>query len=164
MQDARATTDNPSRRRLIAGGSAALLAGAAIATSAHGDPKFPAVIGGDDAEIERLFTEWLPLRRRYRFLEDRITEMDDMHDIPGEIDHELRHVVVPAQHDLAEKIAGLRATTLEGLRAKAAVLLGYVGYHENGESPLWDNHDELMGWSIARDLLGDAAATAEFVA
>jgi hypothetical protein len=135
------------------------LAGAAIATRAAASPA-----GGDDAEIRRLFVEWQPLRRRYRFLEDRITEMDDMPDIPAEIDHELRHVVVPAQHALAEKIANLRATTLEGLRTKAAVLLAYAGYHADGESPLWDNHDELLGWSIARDLLGDAAATAAFVA
>ena len=135
------------------------MAGAAIATRAAASPA-----SGDDAEIGRLFADWQPLRRRYRLLEDRITEMDDIHDIPAEIDHELRHVVVPAQHDLAEKIANLRATTLEGLRAKATVLLGYVGYREDGESPLWDNHDELLGWSIARDLLGDAAATAAFVA
>jgi hypothetical protein len=92
MQDARDTTDNPSRRRLIAGSSAALLAGAAIATSSHGETKLPAATG-DDAEILRLFAEWLPLRRRYRFLDDHIAEMDD---IPAEIDHELRRVLVPA--------------------------------------------------------------------
>ena len=159
MQDACNTTDNPSRRRLIAGSSAALLAGAAVATSSHGETKFPAVTG-DDAEILRLFAEWLPLQRRYLFLDDQAA---DMHDIPAAIDHEVRHVLVPAQHDLAEKIADLQATTFEGLRAKATVLLSYSGYLENGENPLWDNHDELMGWSIARDLLGAEAAKADYV-
>ena len=75
MQDTRDTTDNPSRRRLIAGSSAALLAGAALATSSHGETKFPAA-SGDDAEILRLFAEWLPLQRRYHFLSDHTAEMD----------------------------------------------------------------------------------------
>ena len=159
MQDARDTTDNPSRRRLIAGGSAALLAGAAVATSPHGETKLPAATG-DDAEILRLFAEWLPLERRYRFLSDPLA---DMHDIPAEIDHELCHVITPGLHDLTEEIADLRATTLEGLRAKATVLLSYSGYLEGGKSPIWTNHDALMGWSIARDLLGDEAAKAGHV-
>jgi hypothetical protein len=29
--------------------------------------------------------------------------------------------------------------------------------------PYWENHDELMGWSIARDLLGAEAAKADYV-
>ena len=64
MQDARDTTD-------IVGSGAALLAGAAIATSSHGEMRFPAV-PGDDAGVLRLFVEWLPLQRRYRFLDDYI--------------------------------------------------------------------------------------------
>jgi hypothetical protein len=64
---------------------------------------------------------------------------------------------VPRQHDLAEQIADLRATTLAGLRVKANVLLSYSGYDLDGD-PLWSDHDDLMGWSIARDLCGDAAA------
>jgi hypothetical protein len=108
----------PFPPRLIAGGSVALLAGAAIAPRAAASP------AGDDAEIRRLFAEWLPLRRRYCFLGDQVAQMDD-----DEIDHELRDVLVPAMHVLAEKIADLRGTTLEGLRAKATVLLSYTGYH-----------------------------------
>jgi hypothetical protein len=160
MQDTRdTTTANPSRRRLIAGSSAALLAGAALATSSHGDTRFPAA-SGDDAEILRLLAEWLPLQRRYRFLSDYTAE-NDMDLIPADIAHELSHVVT-AQHDLAEEIADLRATTFEGLRAKATVLLAYSGYLEGGERPLWDNHDTLLGWSIARDLMGDEAAKADY--
>jgi len=155
MQDTRDTTANPSRRRLIAGSSAALLAGAALATSYHGDTKFPAA-NGDDAEILRLFAEWLPLQRRYHVLNDVI---GDGRDLPAE--RELSHVVT-AQHDLAEEMADLRATTLEGVRAKATVLLSYSGYLEGGEKPLWDNHDTLLGWSMARDLLGDEVAKADY--
>jgi hypothetical protein len=103
-----------------------------------------------------LFAQWPPLQRRYLFLSDVI---GDGYDIPAE--HERDHVVT-AQHDLAEKIADLRATTLEGLRAKATVLLSYSGYLEGGEKPLWDNHNELLGWSIARDLMGDEAAKADY--
>jgi hypothetical protein len=64
---------------------------------------------------------------------------------------------VPRQHDLAEQIADLRATTLAGLRVKAAVLLSYCPYDSDSD-PIWDNHDGLLGWSLARDLCGDAAA------
>jgi hypothetical protein len=157
MQDTRNTIANHSRRRLIAGSSAALLAGAALATSSHAETRFPAA-SGDDAEILRLLAEWLPLQRRYFVLSDRTAEMDL---IPAEIARELSHVVT-AQHDLAEEMADLRATTFEGLRAKATVLLAYSGYLEGGERPLWDNHDTLLGWSIARDLMGDAAAKADY--
>ena len=157
MQDTRDTTANPSRRRLIASSSAALLAGAALATSSHGDTRFPSA-SGDDAEILRLFAAWLPLQRRYHVISDRTAEMDP---VPAEIARELSHVVT-AQHDLAEEIADLRATTFEGLRAKATVLLAYSGYLECGERPLWDNHDTLLGWSIARDLMGDAAAKVDY--
>ena len=157
MQDTRNTTDNPSRRRLIASGSAALLAGAALATPSHGETKFPAA-SGDDAEILRLLAEWLPLQRRYHVISDHTAEMDL---IPADIAHELSRVVT-AQHDLAEELAELRATTFEGLRAKATVLLAYSGYLEGGERPLWDNHDTLLGWSMARDLMGDEAAKADY--
>jgi hypothetical protein len=37
------------------------------------------------------------------------------------------------------------------------MLLAYSGYLIDG-SVMWSNHDELMGWSIARDMLGDDAA------
>ena len=62
-----------------------------------------------------------------------------------------------AKAELAEAIADLRATTIVGLRVKAAVLLAYIQYDHNGQVH-WTDHDELMGWSIARDLLGDDAA------
>ena len=59
-----------------------------------------------------------------------------------------------AKQKLAEAIAQLRAMTISGLRVKAAVLLAYCQYDLDGKLH-WTDHDELMGWSIARDLLGD---------
>jgi hypothetical protein len=64
---------------------------------------------------------------------------------------------VPKQHELAEKVAKLQAVSLEALRVKAAMLLAYSGYLLDGKVE-WTNYDELMGWSIARDMLGDEFA------
>ena len=62
-----------------------------------------------------------------------------------------------AKQELAEAIARLRATAISGLQVKAAVLLAYTQYDLDGKLH-WTDHDGLMGWSIARDLLGDEAA------
>jgi hypothetical protein len=62
-------------------------------------------------------------------------------------------MLVEQGHELSEQIADMRATTLEGFRAKAAAMLTYTGHYVNGE-PIWTNHDELLGWSLARDLVG----------
>jgi hypothetical protein len=50
----------------------------------------------------------------------------------------------------------MSATTMEGLRAKAAVLMRYSGYDEvalAAHGQWWTNNEELVGWSIAQDLL-----------
>lgn len=54
-------------------------------------------------------------------------------------------------HRLAEAAAEVQAVTLDGLRAKGGALLSCMCYLSDG-SPDWGNHDELLGWSIARDL------------
>lgn len=61
--------------------------------------------------------------------------------------------LVAVEHALTERAADLRATTIQGLRAKAAVMQTYAAPNADG-SPGWENHDELLGWSISRDLLG----------
>ena len=61
---------------------------------------------------------------------------------------------------LEEKIAVLRATTVEALRAKARVLLRHCYYA--GDDLVYSSHGELLGWSIARDLCaGDLADAAD---
>ena len=107
-----------------------------------------------DAELLRLGAEFKRLQLQY--LKLHADHADDDGDLPDEIKAEV-HDIVPRQHDLAEQIADLRATTLAGLRVKAAVLLSYSAYDSDGD-PIWDNHDGLLGWSLARDLCGDAAA------
>jgi hypothetical protein len=52
------TPTNPSRRGLLARGTAALLAGTAIATAARGAPVAPPAGAGDDAELLRLHREF----------------------------------------------------------------------------------------------------------
>lgn len=62
-------------------------------------------------------------------------------------------VLVSEGHKLSERVAKMRATTMAGYQAKAAALLTYVQRNIRG-GPIWSNHDELLGWSLARDLLG----------
>jgi hypothetical protein len=156
--------DTPSRRGLIAEGTAALLA-AGAAPQAAGSPQTslwgaPAqAAAGEDAELLRLFAQWLPLHQRYQALSRQLWDLEDQH-LPTEAIDAQFDGLVPRQHALAEAIAALHAATLEGLRAKATVLLSHSGYKADGTTPEWETHDELLGWSIARDLLGDEAAKA----
>jgi hypothetical protein len=65
--------------------------------------------------------------------------------------------LLEARHDMAERLAGLGATTLEGLRAKAIALLGCARLDRDGDDD-WRNLDEVLGWSLARDLVRDEVA------
>ena len=49
----------------------------------------------------------------------------------------------------------MRAATLEGTKAKARAMMSYMGKTYDGDL-LWSGHNELLSWSIARDLLGEA--------
>jgi hypothetical protein len=139
-----------STRRSLLGAAAAALAvssGAIGTTTASAAPDA-------DADLLRLGAEFRRLQLQY--LKLHADNEDDDGDLPDEVRAEI-HDIVPRQHDLAGQIADLRATTLAGLRVKAAVLLSYSAYDSDGD-PIWDNHDGLLGWSLARDLCGDAAA------
>jgi hypothetical protein len=56
-------------------------------------------------------------------------------------------------HKLSTQIAEIRASTPEGLEAKAKALMGQLLPDADGD-PMFDNTAEMLGWSIARDLLG----------
>lgn len=56
---------------------------------------------------------------------------------------------------LSEAVAEMDATTPEGLRAKARATMAHARHTADGD-PDWDNHGELLGWSLARDLLRGA--------
>lgn len=137
-------TPTTSRRATLT----VLLAGTAAAVVA-----VPAAAASDDADAEliRLVAEFQRMEDRYCELDLRFG-LDEPEPVAIET-----HSIVRQQHALAEEIAELRATTMEGLKAKASVLLAYSGYLINGDL-CWSNHNELMGWSIARDLCGDEAA------
>ncbi len=108
----------------------------------------------DDDELNRLGAEFQSKHRRYVELVERQQRS------AGELSPQDQAEIVSlmqAKRELAETIAGQRANTVVGLRVKAAVLLAYSQYDLAGQLH-WTDHDELMGWSIARDLLGDEAA------
>jgi hypothetical protein len=58
---------------------------------------------------------------------------------------------------VAERIAGLRAASPAGLRAKAAVLPDYVQCNADG-TLICGSLDERLGWSLARDPCGEELA------
>jgi hypothetical protein len=108
----------------------------------------------EDAELSRLAAKFQEKHHRHLDL------VENQQRVAGELPREDQEEVLSlmqAKAELAEAIADLRATTVVGLQAKAAVLLAYIQYDSEGQVH-WTDHDELMGWSIARDLLGDGAA------
>ena len=77
-------------------------------------------------------------------------------DSPEPSENQARVAVLVAEgHGMAEELAAIRAVTLAGLRVKATVLMAHLPFWADGR-PLWNNHDDLMGWSLARDLLVEA--------
>ncbi len=108
----------------------------------------------EEAELSRLAAEFQEKHRRH------IELVEYQQRLGGELprkDQEKVLSLMQAKGELAEAIADLRAATIVGFQAKAAVLLAYIQDDHDGQVH-WTDHDELMGWSIARDLLGDEAA------
>jgi hypothetical protein len=111
------------------------------------------VDSSEDAELVRLGAEFQDKHRQHIELMEKNQLLAG--DPPAEVQGEIRSLM-QAKQELAEAIAGRRATAISGLRVKAAVLLAYSQYDFDGTLH-WTDHDELMGWSIARDLIGDQA-------
>jgi hypothetical protein len=59
--------------------------------------------------------------------------------------------------DLVERLSDLRAVSLAGLQAKARALLSCARTDHDGNR-YWTSDDDIMGWSLARDLAGDELA------
>lgn len=102
-----------------------------------------------DAELIRLCETVLAGHRELEALWDRDA---DLIGDPPEEDRARSRLLVEQGHELSEQAAEMRATTFEGLRAKAAAMLTYVQCTIDGD-PDWTNHDELLGWSLACDLV-----------
>lgn len=77
--------------------------------------------------------------------------------LPEEEFDELMTVLDEEGNDLIGRLSDARATTLEGLRAKARALLVCARFDHDGQR-YWTSDDDIMGWSLARDLVGDELA------
>jgi hypothetical protein len=160
--------DIPSRRRLLAGATAALAAGALIATGARAAPVASPATSGDDDELIRL-----------RACQDEawalaVAIMDEGEKLPLGItpqskDQEQRLSDAENQYlHLIEQIAETPATTPAGLRAKAQVMQSFlerVVLDDVGASSLDDiasrdagQTEHRMVLSIVRDVLAGRAA------
>jgi hypothetical protein len=150
------TTRPPSRRGLLTGGTAALLAGAAIATVAHEPAVAASGAPGPDAELLRLLAALTAAHDAIA----RSNELEDDTDYEAAVDAALE-----AWWPLAEQIRATPAKTLPGLRAKADALRMMIERTicvSIGETiaDLDAQEDEdaaKMGWSLARDLLAWSA-------
>ena len=141
-------TSTTSRRRLLAAAPVVLaLVGAATGAAVQAAEQNP------DAAILDLGARIKANRAEYDAL--TLPYMDGTLEPPE--NYARVAVLVGEGHDMAEELAELQATTLAGLRAKAAVLLDYMPFTDD-DRPSWTNHEDLMGWSLARDLLAGVAA------
>ena len=171
------TITRPSRRNLLGGSSAALLAGVAAAVAAHGaefqkpgplpwrgSPRPAEPVSGEDAELIALCAA---LARQHALV-DAIQE--EGHHLPPDITpaSEAQERRLDAAPDdwwaTAERIEATPARTAGGLRAKAEamrlVLLRLVCCHPGDtiEYIAESEMEDRMAWSLARDILAGAAA------
>ena len=142
------TTPTPGRRGLL-GGAAALVAAYAAtlppsAYAAGSDPDPDAALIALAAEILAVHAE-----------ADRIHVEMDVRGLPwsesGRIMREQIHPLVDRIHDMEERLATMRATTLDGFRAKARIVQTFSNCSPGFADP-WQ--DDAMWWSLANDLLG----------
>jgi hypothetical protein len=77
--------------------------------------------------------------------------------LPEDEFDELMTVLTEEGNDLIGLVSDMRATTLAGLRAKARALLVCARTDHDGNR-YWTSDDDIMGWSLARDLVGDELA------
>lgn len=127
------------------------LLGAAIAFPAAALPVAALAGGTPDAGLIRLANEILALEaetNRLARIEDEFEDWTARHRFNAEHIRPLsaRH------HVLMEQFVQLRATTMDGFRAKARVLQAFNNCSAGYAEP--DDPDAL-GWSLANDLLGE---------
>ena len=138
------------RRDLL--GAAAFSGFAAVAVAGFAWPDQPAILAqpAPDAELIALCDRFNELEREiiatYGMLDDEHEDEEDA----------LRAPMEQAQKPLFEKIMGLRATTIEGHRARAAMFrLWYSQLEGEGRSEgFWAGR---MAWALVRDVLDETA-------
>jgi hypothetical protein len=142
---------SPSRRGMLAAAASALVAGAAVATTAHAAP---IAEPSDDAKLIQLADEIIALDAESQ----RLGEIQD--DLPvfgrARDDFNKKHIrpLVDRHHDLMPQLAMTPATTMPGFLAKARVIQT-ISNCAPGYADPWQ--DDAMGWSLANDLLGVAS-------
>ena len=103
-----------------------------------------------DAELIALCSRFNSLERQiiasYGMLGDKLEDEEDA----------LREPLQEAQKPLLEQIMGLRATTIEGHRARAAMFRLWYDPLE-GEGRPDGNWAGRLAWALVRDVLGEAA-------
>ena len=129
-----------SRRRLLAAAPAALAL--PVVASLPPGPLNP------DADLIALCASIVVGHKEMDCYSDLYPERD-----PPHVQARVR-VLVDTGHAMSQQVADMRAATPEGIKAKARAMLSYMGETDTG-ALLWSNHDELLAWSIARDLLGE---------
>jgi hypothetical protein len=142
----------PSRRGLLAAAASALVAGAAIATAAHGAPVASPGLAGDDAELislcDRLVAIMAEEARIFATIEDE-----------GEQERALE----PTSHEYRAIEARLydlgNPTTPAGLRAAAAAAVATAPKNLEGEIECWSfGLAEWLAFSVVEMLAGRTAA------
>ena len=137
----------PSRRGLLAGSTAALLAGAAFVTAARAAPVAAAVATGDDAELLSLCAEFHRVHAAV---------------IAARGSDALQEAALDERLDVSDEIQHMPATTLAGHRAKAAVAV--VLLRENNGGDLCDSNDVDFAFAALREIAGDGQWASEVAA
>jgi hypothetical protein len=156
---------SPSRRTLLTGTAAALLAGAAAVTAASAVPAAPAGADGADGELIRLRLALVAQ------LDEVARVQDALHHLPlSPASNALEQRLDAADGvwwNIADQIAGIPARGVPGQRAKAAALLLVL---EHGVlTDIGDTLDDIaagtagdpdhrLALSLARDLIGGTPA------
>ena len=138
------------RRELL--GAAGISGFAAVAVAGFARPADPAVPArpSPDAELIALCVRFDDLERRIRATYGSLGNTLDDEDA----EDLLREPLQQAQKPLFERIMNLRATTIEGHRARAAMLRLWHDQLE-GKGRSGGYWADRMAWALVRDVLGE---------
>jgi hypothetical protein len=147
------TIDNPLRRRLLAGATAALAAGTAIATKALAGPVESLQGAGDDAELIRLCERLIAWEARYEEICLTIEDDDEANAAAAAINGEFAQI--------RDRLYELGApVTAEGRLAFARACLASAQHDRSGKIIL-DNGGSIssyLAFGLAHSVAGETAA------
>lgn len=143
------TLSIPSRRGLLAGGTAALLTGAAIATAAHAGPVASPAGAGDDAELIALCNRLVAWEARHDEIYLTIEDDDEAQRMADQIPDDYREI-----RDCLYKLDA--PVTPEGRRAYARACLATAQRDAFGGIILDDggNLGSFLAFGLAHSVAG----------